>query len=272
MIDMLRCPDCGGNLSGELDCQDCGKNYSKTESGIYDLVVNEDELEELEMTDQLVELIREKGLRELQKRQQEKMTEEVQQAKQAWGAELEKRLKVVEGKALEIAAGPGGTTNMIVNKKTKPVITDLNLDILKIKDEKMLRGEINEDYHMVRCDAKALPMKDETYDHVISLGGLANIPNASEVVSEMYRVLKDRGKITASPLLVEEGSKGAEKAREFDVEDGVLRGNLMDILSGYDLKDLDLDVISSATAVDDELNILQIEGVKHHYSLLTAEK
>ena len=272
LIELFRCPNCGVDLSSDLNCKRCAKRYSKTEEGIYDLVFDEERLDEREMTNKLVDLIREKGLRELQKRQQEKMTEEIKQAKQACGAELGKRLMDVEGYVLEIATGFGGAGNLIVDEKTKPVLTDLNLDILKMKDEKILKGEIGEDYHMVRCDAKALPFRDRTFDHVVSLGGLSNIPNTSEVLSEMYRVLKDGGKITASPLFVEEGSEAAERAREFGVENGVLKENLMNILSGYEFKELDLDVVSSATAVDDGLNILQIEGVKHHYSLLTAEK
>jgi len=272
IIDLLQCPNCGGELSRGLDCEGCGKKYSRTNEGIYDLVIEETG-EDIERLDKkLVELIKEEGLEELQKREQKKRTKEMMQARQKWGVEIFELFKEIDGKVLEIASGPGGTTNRLIRENVKPIITDINLDVLRIKNDKMLEGGLNEDYYMAACDAKNIPIKDNTLDYVVSVGGLTNIPNTSRVISEIYRVLKKGGNVLASPMFVEEGSKSAEKARESGLEDGVIRENLENTLSDFDFEGYDIRVVSSAEGVKDDLNVLQTEGELQYYSILTAEK
>ncbi len=272
IIDLLRCPNCGGGLSRGLECEDCDETYSRTEKGIYELVL-EDSGEDIERLDRdLVELIKDEGLEELQKREQKKRTQEMMQARQKWGAEMFEHFKEIDGKVLEIASGPGGTTNRLIKEDVTPIITDLNLDILQIKNDKVLQGNLNDDYYMAASDAKKIPIKDNTLDYLVSVGGLANIPKPSQVISEMYRVLKEGGKIIASPMFVEEGSESAEKAREADLENGVIRESLEDTLSDFGFKEYDIRVVSSAEGVEDELNLLQTEGETQYYSIVTAEK
>lgn len=53
---------------------------------------------------------------------------------------------------------------------------------------------------LISGDALALPFPDNTFDHVVTAFGLRNLPNITEPLTEMYRVVKPGGTVTSVEL------------------------------------------------------------------------
>ncbi len=92
------------------------------------------------------------------------------------------------GEGLELGAGDGFQSRILIRHCKKLVCTEYNreqLDVLRAKKIPGLSYRI--------ADAEALPFKDASFDFVFSSNLLEHIKDMRQCLSELYRVLKDDG-------------------------------------------------------------------------------
>ena len=98
----------------------------------------------------------------------------------------------VSGKVLEIGSGGGINFNYYDKSRITSIdIVDLKFNIL-IKSHK-LNKDLNINY--IRGDAQNLPFEDKTFDTVVATLIFCAINDPNLALSEIYRVLKDDGKL-----------------------------------------------------------------------------
>jgi len=100
---------------------------------------------------------------------------------------------------LDVAAGTGepGLTIASIVKKGKAIITDLADDMLVIAHENAQKaGLTNVEFNV--CDVSALPFEDNTFDSISCRMGFMFFPDMLMATTEMVRVLKPGGRISAS--------------------------------------------------------------------------
>ena len=93
---------------------------------------------------------------------------------------------------LEIACGTGRVTRhlvLLLNDKGRLVATDLNPDMMKVAQEKVVDPRVE----WKLADAQDLPFPDGSFDHVICQFGVMFFPDKKLAFREAYRVLKQGG-------------------------------------------------------------------------------
>jgi len=105
-----------------------------------------------------------------------------------------------EGVVLDLACGTGEMTSRFSckNSVSKVFGADMSKKMMKwgLENKKFCR-EVN----FVASYAESLPFKDDTFDTVCVAFGLRNFENLSSAISEIKRVLKNRGKFISIDTL-----------------------------------------------------------------------
>ncbi len=112
----------------------------------------------------------------------------------------------VEGKWLEIAAGPGGGFVPLLlknNSKAKILMNDISFRVLR-GWKSFLKEKGYLEIFFAAFDACNMPVKNETFDYIGDLGGFSNIARAEKAITEAYRVLKKGGTMFTVDLVVKE--------------------------------------------------------------------
>ena len=86
---------------------------------------------------------------------------------------------------LELGAGDGSQSRILVRCAKNVVCTELNADRLVQESQPNIRYQI--------CDAEALPFEEGKFDLVYSSNLLEHLPQPEVALTEMYRVLSDDG-------------------------------------------------------------------------------
>ena len=86
---------------------------------------------------------------------------------------------------LELGAGDGSQSRILVRCAKNVVCTELNADRLVQESHPNIRYQI--------CDAEALPFEEGKFDLVYSSNLLEHLPQPEVALTEMYRVLSDDG-------------------------------------------------------------------------------
>lgn len=103
---------------------------------------------------------------------------------------LKKHLNV-EHKVLEIGAGSGQHTEILVKSGAGVISTDISDNSLKVL-QKRIQYQLNVDVQTKVADMENLPFEDNSFDYVVSAGSLSYGDN-NIVRDEIYRVLKMGG-------------------------------------------------------------------------------
>lgn len=123
-----------------------------------------------------------------------------------WRKHVDAMLAIQNGdRVLDLCCGTGVWTFILSEfAGTNGQVTglDFSAGMLKIANQKRLEnGYDNVDF--VQGDAQQLPFADATFDEVVIGFGLRNVPDATRVLKEMYRVVKPGGRVvcleTAKP-------------------------------------------------------------------------
>jgi ubiquinone/menaquinone biosynthesis C-methylase UbiE len=101
-------------------------------------------------------------------------------------------LETMKGKSvLEIGIGSGFTVSRLAQVAKVCVGLDISGETLKLNQS---RNELfNVRMNLVLASATHIPMPDNTFDMVVSIGCLHHIPDIDQAVSEIHRVLKPGG-------------------------------------------------------------------------------
>ena len=72
---------------------------------------------------------------------------------------------------------------------------DFNQKMLDLADKKIRAQNLQKEIQLKQGDAMHLPYPDQSFD-IVTIGfGLRNVPDADQVLKEIYRVLKPDGKV-----------------------------------------------------------------------------
>jgi len=115
-------------------------------------------------------------------------------AKQHWRKKIIDMLNVENGKlVLDITTGTGRAAK-ILSKRVKGgrvIAVDISKNMLKIA---RMRNRGRNNLRFILCDASHLPLKDEVFDGVSCMCGMDTVDEPEAVLSEVTRVLKDKGR------------------------------------------------------------------------------
>lgn len=115
-----------------------------------------------------------------------------------WRKDLFKKLNVQAGDfCLDLCCGTGDLTIGLA-KQVGPsgdvIGLDFNEKMLEIADKKVRDLHLEKEIELTQADAMHLPYPDQSFD-IVTIGfGLRNVPDANQVLKEVYRVLKPKGK------------------------------------------------------------------------------
>ena len=98
----------------------------------------------------------------------------------------------VEGEVLEIGFGTGLNLPYYPEKTAKITTIDPNLGMKKLAEKRIEQSSITVDYRVL--NGENLPLKDASFDCVVSTWTLCSITRVERAIAEIYRVLKPRGK------------------------------------------------------------------------------
>lgn len=116
-----------------------------------------------------------------------------------WRKKFLRELKVVPGDfALDLCCGTGDIT-IALAKQVGPsgnvIGLDFNNDMLELADQKIRKQDLQKEIQLRQGDAMHVPYPDQSFD-IVTIGfGLRNVPDADQVLKEIYRVLKPGGKV-----------------------------------------------------------------------------
>ena len=105
----------------------------------------------------------------------------------------------VEGEVLEIGFGTGLNLPYYPEKIDKITTVDPNPGMKKLAEKRIKQSSITVDYRVL--NGENLPMKDASFDCIVSTWTLCSIPQVNLAIAEIYRVLKPGGKF----LFIEHG-------------------------------------------------------------------
>ena len=99
--------------------------------------------------------------------------------------------KFKDKRVLEIGVGAGIDSAEFLRNGAETVGVDFSQ--LAVRNANLLLKEANLDGHILLTDARYLPFRDSHFDVVYSYGVIHHIPNVSEVLEEVKRVLRSSG-------------------------------------------------------------------------------
>ena len=98
-------------------------------------------------------------------------------------------------KVLDIAVGTGWTTEQLIRAGAQVAAIDLTLQAVELTKKRLQIYGLQADVKV--ADAQDLPFESETFDYILAFGCLMHMPNTSQAISEIHRVLKPGGRASA---------------------------------------------------------------------------
>ena len=98
------------------------------------------------------------------------------------------------GVALDVGSGPGNVTASLA-EAAGPDGLAVGVDISVPMLTRAVRAQSGPNTVFVRADAQRLPLRDATVDAVVSIAALQLVPDPSEALAEMSRVLRPGGRL-----------------------------------------------------------------------------
>lgn len=122
--------------------------------------------------------------------------------KKVYKVMYERISKVIEGKVvLEIATGPGLLAKNVAYAASKMIATDYSEGMIA----EAKKGEIPDNLIFEVADATNLPYEDNAFDVVLIANALHVMPDPEKAMSEIDRVLKDKGVLIAPNFVNHKG-------------------------------------------------------------------
>ncbi len=99
---------------------------------------------------------------------------------------------------LDVAAGTGDLAYQMAQKvgpKGHVVLSDINSNMLRIAQEKMIDKGLLGFIDYVQGNAECLPFRDNTFDRIMIGFGLRNVTDKDKALASLYRILKPGGRL-----------------------------------------------------------------------------
>lgn len=114
-----------------------------------------------------------------------------------WRKKLVKHLKKQSpANILDVATGTSDLAIAMLKAKPREIIgIDISKGMLEIGNKKLKNKSLNHKIKLQLADSEKLPFKNDTFEAVTVSFGARNFENLEKGLSEMYRVLKPKGKL-----------------------------------------------------------------------------
>ena len=123
----------------------------------------------------------------------------------SWGLDIQWRRQLTallpprdNQTVLDLATGTGDVAIDLMQRKRNVSDVygiDLAENMLKIAEEKIRKAGLQNRIHLKKGDAQEIPFGSAYFDAVTMAFGIRNTPNSILVLKEIYRVLKDGGRV-----------------------------------------------------------------------------
>jgi len=118
-----------------------------------------------------------------------------------WKKEFVKKFEYKDNmQIIDVGGGTGDITNLVLDNSFEKkfynnVVTmfDINMEMLKIGKEKLLKNGIMGNANVLLGNAEQLPFKDNSFDVYLIAFCIRNVTDIHKVLEEAYRVLKPNG-------------------------------------------------------------------------------
>uniref|UniRef100_A0A7C4AIJ1 Demethylmenaquinone methyltransferase n=1 Tax=Thermodesulfovibrio aggregans TaxID=86166 RepID=A0A7C4AIJ1_9BACT len=114
---------------------------------------------------------------------------------------VDKRTKIV----LDLATGTADSAIALLKKGVKVVGVDISFEMLKAGSKKIKNKCKNAIFFPFVASGYRLPFKDKSFDAVTCAFGIRNMHETEYAVKEIYRVIKNGGKIVVLEFSLPEG-------------------------------------------------------------------
>lgn len=277
---IIVCPKCRCSLDDKLCCKECNTQYSKY-YGVYDIVNPE-----LSSNQEILWNITDEDLANKTNTSEQQSTEddwtndylsrknkETIIAEQKLASKTMELLKGLRGDVCDLATGMGGMLQMILesnNSNISIVCTDISKRILawtrKIK-------QTNDDkVSYIATDGRYMSIKDNSFDFITSVAAFGNIPESDKVAKELYRILKENGKLIIQGLYIEKGSKSFEVAKNLGLEKGLVEEYLVVELRKAGFKEIVSTIVDEAVWAENPYDRIPVTGDIQKFCIIQAKK
>ena len=278
--NIIVCPKCRCSLDNKLCCKKCNTQYSKY-YGVYDIVNPE-----LSLNQEILWNITEEDLANKSNTNERQSSEddwtkdyflrknkETIIAEQKLADKTMVLLKGLHGDVCDLATGMGGMLQMILeshNSNISIVCTDISKRVLawtrKIK-------QTNDDkVSYIATDGRYMSIKDNSFDFITSAAAFGNIPESDKVANELYRILRENGKLIIQGLYIEKGSKSFEVAKNLGLEKGLVEEYLVDELRKAGFKEITSTIVDEAVWAENPYDKIPVTGDIQKFCIIQAKK
>jgi ubiquinone/menaquinone biosynthesis C-methylase UbiE len=112
-------------------------------------------------------------------------------------------ISALSGKTvLEMGTGTGRWTTLLAQREAAVAGLDISHSMLLVAREKLRRAGLDGNVFLLQGDGRALPMRDDSCDGVVSINVFTHIPDHAATIGEIARVLKPGGLLIGNYLNV----------------------------------------------------------------------
>lgn len=277
---IIVCPKCRCPLDYNLCCKECNTQYSKY-YGVYDIVNPE-----LSSNQEILWNITDEDLAD------ETNTGERQNAEEDWAKDYfshknketiiaEQKLtnktmellKGLHGNVCDLATGMGGMLQMILesdNSDISIVCTDISKRILAWT--RKIKQTDDDKVSYIATDGRYMSIKDNSFDYITSVAAFGNIPKSDKVAKELYRILKENGKLIIQGIYIEKDSESFEAAKSLGLEKGLVEEYLVDELRKAGFKEIVSTIVDEAVWAENPYDRIPVAGDIQKFCIIQAIK
>lgn len=156
------------------------------------------------------------------------------------------------------------------NANISIVCTDISKRILawtrKIKQTK------DDKVSYIATDGRYMSIKDNSFDFITSVAAFGNIPESDKVAKELYRILKENGKLIIQGLYIEKGSQSFEVAKNLGLEKGLVEEYLVDELRKAGFREIVSTIVDEAVWAENPYDRIPVAGDIQKFCIIQAKK
>lgn len=185
---------------------------------------------------------------------------------------------------LDIASGRGiALEEMAKNlSKDKCVISaDINFAALKYNRLKNKKYNPKCKMNYIACDCESIPFLNNSIECIVSFYGFPNmLKGHSEAIKESFRVLKSRGRVLDSRILVSDKDEYFNKIKETSInqlnflnpEDILVGERVAKLYKNIGFSDIKIEKIWQSIGEENIIDLVPVKGQKFKISLLSCKK
>lgn len=104
------------------------------------------------------------------------------------------------------------------------------------------------------------------------MAAFGNIPESDKVAKELYRILKENGKLIIQGLYIEKGSKSFEVAKNLGLEKGLVEEYLVVELRKAGFKEIVSTIVDEAVWAENPYDRIPVTGDIQKFCIIQAKK